>query len=116
MAIAAQAKQDGIQLRIDSGYRSASYQRKVYQRMMAKGKTFLEAARYVAPPGYSEHMLGLAVDFAPSDWRFAKTPAYHWLQKHAADFGFRETYPESRPDHQPWEPSHWRYLGPPSTK
>jgi len=116
VAMAAQAKQDGIELRIDSGYRSASYQRKVYQRMMAKGKTFLEAARYVAPPGYSEHMLGLAVDFVPSDWRFAKTPAYHWLHQHAADFGFRETYPESRPDHQPWEPSHWRYIGPPASR
>ncbi len=114
--MAAEAARDGIQLRIDSGYRSASYQRRVYQRMMAKGKTFLEAARYVAPPGYSEHMLGLAVDFVPSDWRFVKTAAYGWLKQHAAEFGFRETYPESRPNHQPWEPSHWRYIGPSSAR
>jgi D-alanyl-D-alanine carboxypeptidase len=114
--MAAEAARDGIQLRIDSGYRSASYQRKVYQRMMAKGKTFLEAARYVAPPGYSEHMLGLAVDFVPSDWRFVKTAAYGWLKQHAAEFGFRETYPEFRPNHQPWEPSHWRYIGPSSAR
>ncbi len=112
VAMAARAVRDGVELRIDSGYRSASYQRKVYIRLMEeKKKSFAEAARYVAPPGYSEHMLGLAVDFAPSDWRFAKTPAYGWLQQHAAAFGFRETYPESRPDHQPWEPSHWRFIG-----
>jgi D-alanyl-D-alanine carboxypeptidase len=113
-AMAAQAARDGIELRIDSGYRSAAYQRKVYIRLMEeKNKSFAEAARYVAPPGYSEHMLGLAVDFAPSDWRFVKTPAYGWLKQHAAAFGFRETYPESRPNHQPWEPSHWRYIGTP---
>ncbi len=111
VAMAQQAKLDGILLVIDSAYRSAHYQRKVYQRQMKAGKTFEQVARYVAPPGYSEHMLGLAVDFSPSDWRFAKTPAYAWLKKHAAQFDFRETYPESRPDHQPWEPSHWRYIG-----
>jgi len=111
VAMAEKAKQDGILLVIDSGYRSAHYQRKVYHKQMEEGKTFAEVARYVAPPGYSEHMLGLAVDFSPSDWRFAKTPAYAWLKQHAVQFGFRETYPESRPGHQPWEPSHWRYIG-----
>ncbi len=111
VAMAAKAEQDGIHLVTDSAYRSVSYQRKVYHRQMEEGKTFAQVARYVAPPGYSEHMLGLAMDFSPSDWRFAKTPAYAWLKQHAAQFGFRETYPESRPDHQPWEPSHWRYIG-----
>ena len=111
VAMAEKAKLDGINLIIDSAYRSAHYQRKVYQRQIKAGKTFAQVARYVAPPGYSEHMLGLAMDFSPSDWRFAETPAYGWLKQHAAQFGFRETYPESRPDHQPWEPSHWRYIG-----
>ena len=101
VAMAEKAKLDGINLIIDSAYRSAHYQRKVYQRQIKAGKTFAQVARYVAPPGYSEHMLGLAVDFSPSDWRFAKTPAYAWLKQHATQFGFRETYPESRPDHQP---------------
>jgi len=111
VAMAGTAKLNGINLVIDSAYRSAHYQRKVYLRQIQAGKTFAQVARYVAPPGYSEHMLGLAMDFSPSDWRFAKTPAYGWLKLHAAQFGFRETYPESRPDHQPWEPSHWRYIG-----
>lgn len=111
VAMAEQAEADGIHLVIDSAYRSAHYQRKVYLRQIKAGKTFEQVARYVAPPGYSEHMLGLAVDFFPSDWRFAKTPDYAWLKQNAVQFGFRETYPESRPDHQPWEPSHWRYIG-----
>ena len=111
-AMAEKAEQDNIELIIDSGYRSAWYQKKIYKRLMEKGKTFDEVARYVAPPGYSEHMLGLAVDFSPSDWRFADSPAYQWLKQHAGTFGFMETYPESRLENKPWEPSHWRYHSP----
>jgi len=111
-AMAETAKQNNIQMLIDSGYRSEWYQKKIYKRQMEKGKTFAEVARYVAPPGYSEHMLGLAVDFHPSDWRFFKTDVYPWLKVHAGEFGFRETYPEHGPAKKPWEPSHWRYLAP----
>ncbi len=110
--MAEEAKQNDIAITIDSGYRSAWYQKKIYKRLMEKGKSFEEVARYVAPPGYSEHMLGLAVDFHPSDWRFVDSPVYPWLKKHAEGFGFSETYPESSPDNKPWEPSHWRYHSP----
>lgn len=103
------AKEDGIAMVIDSGYRSSWYQKKVYRRLMEKGKTFEEVARFVAPPGYSEHMLGLAVDFVPSNWRFVDEPAYQWLKKHGRTFGFNESYPEISSDNRPWEPSHWRY-------
>ena len=107
--MAESAKKDGIALVIDSGYRSAWYQKKIYKRLMEKGKSFAEVARYVAPPGYSEHMLGLAVDFVPSNWRFVDAPAYQWLKEHGNTFGFSESYPEISSDNRPWEPSHWRY-------
>ena len=107
--MAESARDEGIALVIDSGYRSAWYQKKIYKRLMAKGKSFVEIARYVAPPGYSEHMLGLAVDFVPSNWRFADAPAYQWLKEHGNTFGFSESYPEISSDNRPWEPSHWRY-------
>lgn len=103
------AKQNGIHLIIDSGYRSEWYQTKIFKRLMDKGKSFEEVARYVAPPGYSEHMLGLAVDFSPSDWRFVKSPVYPWLKEHGVQFGFAETYPEKAHNKRPWEPSHWRH-------
>ena len=111
-AMAEEAKRNNIQMLIDSGYRSEWYQKKIYKRQMEKGKSFEDIARYVAPPGYSEHMLGLAVDFHPSDWRFFKTDVYPWLKEHAGEFGFRETYPQHGPNKRPWEPSHWRYLAP----
>jgi len=107
--MAESAREDGIALVIDSGYRSAWDHKKIYKRLMAKGKSFAEVARYVAPPGYSEHMLGLAVDFVPSNWRFADAPAYLWLKEHGNRFGFSESYPEISSDNRPWEPSHWRY-------
>ncbi len=113
-AMAEKAKQDTIEIIVDSGYRSAWYQKKIFKRLMEKGKSFEEIARYVAPPGYSEHMLGLAVDFHPSDWRFVDSPVYQWLKEHAEEFGFSETYPESSPNNKPWEPSHWRYHSPSS--
>ncbi len=102
------ARDDGIMLVIDSAYRSVAYQKVIYQRLMAEGKSFAEVALSVAPPGYSEHALGLAVDFYPSDWRFAGTKAYQWLFEHGQRFGFRETYPQYGSEH-PWEASHWLY-------
>ncbi|BCO10463.1 hypothetical protein GF1_28390 [Desulfolithobacter dissulfuricans] len=111
VTMAEAARKNDILLTIDSGYRSTWYQKKIFARQLAKGKTFAEIARFVAPPGYSEHRLGTAVDFSPSNWRFAGTPQYQWLRRHAAFFGFTETYPENNPRH-PWEPWHWRYRSP----
>jgi len=106
--MAAAARKDGVSLRVDSGYRSLWYQRKIFINLMKKGRSFEDLVRYVAPPGYSEHMLGTVVDFSPGNWRFAKTPAYAWLREHAGEYGFSETYPKNNRRH-PWESWHWRY-------
>jgi len=113
--MAARAKEDGILLRVDSGYRSAWYQERIFVKLMKKGRTFQDLIRYVAPPGYSEHMLGTVVDFSPGNWRFARTPAYQWLQGHAGEYGFSETYPKNNQRH-PWEAWHWRFRPPPEKK
>ncbi len=110
--MAEQAEEDGIHLLIDSGYRSVWYQKKIFKRQMEKGKSFAEIARFVAPPGYSEHVLGRAADFSPSNWRFADTDAYRWLGENAGNYGFVETYPENNPNGEPWEASHWCYHPP----
>jgi D-alanyl-D-alanine carboxypeptidase len=78
---------------------------------MAEGREFNDIVRYVAPPGYSEHALGTVVDFTPSNWRFAGTPAYNWLKNNAGRFGFFETLPESSKRETPWEAWHWKYIG-----
>ena len=79
--------------------------------MLAEGRTFDDIVRYVAPPGYSQHMFGTAVDFYPSNWRFAETPQYSWLQENAHMFDFEQTYPEYNKLKMPWEAWHWNYTG-----
>lgn len=105
------AEEDGIELRVESGYRSVSYQKRIFKRMFDDGRTFEDIVRYVAPPGYSQHMFGTAVDFYPSNWRFAETPMYTWLQENAHQFGFVETYSQYNALQMPWEAWHWNYAG-----
>ena len=102
---------DDVQLLVNSGFRSKWYQEKIFKKLMAEGRTWEDMVRYVAPPGYSEHMLGTAVDFFPSNWRFASTEQYEWLRKNAASFGFIERYPERSSEGFPWESWHWKYVG-----
>lgn len=103
------AKEDGIVLKVESGYRSTGYQKKIFTRMMSEGRVFNDIIRYVAPPGYSQHALGTAVDFSPSNWEFSKRPDYRWLRDNAAQFGFTETYSKHNTQQYPWEAWHWSY-------
>ncbi len=105
------AQLDGIDLRVESAYRSINYQRRIFTRMMSAGRSFADIIRYVAPPGYSQHMLGTAMDFYPSNWEFAETDQYKWLQEHGAEFGFEETYSQNNRFRMPWEAWHWNYTG-----
>jgi len=98
---------DSVELIVDSGFRSAGFQKRIIKRRLAEGKTFNEIVRFVAPPGYSEHETGRAIDLVPSEASFAETDAYRWLSEHAAEYGFVETYPEEDNDTAPWESSHW---------
>ena len=108
-AMAAAAAEAGVLLLVDSGYRSARYQRVIFRQFLEKGQRFENIARYVAPPGYSEHALGTVVDFHPSGRGFARSDAYRWLREHAATYGFHETLPRHGRHHFPWEPWHWKF-------
>ena len=108
-----QARSDGVELKVESAYRSMNYQTRIFIRMLAKGRTFDDIVRYVAPPGYSQHMLGTAMDFYPSNWAFAETEQYRWLQENGPRFGFKETYSKNNRFRMPWEAWHWNYVGEP---
>ncbi len=111
IAMADEAEKENVHFQIDSSYRSSWYQKKIFMRMMREGREFEDIIRYVAPPGYSEHALGTVVDFTPSNWRFAGTSTYTWLQMHAKKYGFFETLPQYPKRKTPWEAWHWQYLG-----
>jgi D-alanyl-D-alanine carboxypeptidase len=109
--MARSAALDGVTLLVDSGYRSPAYQRKIYQRKMEEGDDFYAIAHGVAPPGYSEHMLGTTLDLVPSKWTFNNTSADKWLQENGARFSFSQSYPEKTELGFAWEPWHWKYIG-----
>jgi D-alanyl-D-alanine carboxypeptidase len=111
-AMAAAAKTEGIGLEVASAYRSYDYQARVFAREVA---TYGEAVARSesAEPGRSQHQLGSSVDFGPIDDVFAKTPAFAWLERRAADFGFSRSYPEGYEVVTGYRPEswHWRWLG-----
>lgn len=106
-------------LRAVSCYRSVAHQRSVFCR---KGRRCVEnegRAHQVAPPGYSEHETGYAVDFgvrpAPgctdTSECIAATPAGQWLLANGPRFGFELSFPAGNRQGVEWEPWHWRWVG-----
>jgi D-alanyl-D-alanine carboxypeptidase len=117
MIVAAEAQ--GVKLKIVSGYRSADYQAGLLRDKLRRGMKLDAALRINAPPGYSEHQSGCAVDLTTprskaADASFARTNAYAWLKKHAAEYGFHLSYPQNNPHGIEFEPWHWRYVSIPS--
>jgi len=108
------AEQDGITLIVVSTYRSLEYQRALIERKLEKGQPILEILSLLAPPGYSEHHTGRALDLTVDDCppcveRFENTDAFSWLENNAADFGFRLSYPRDNPYGFVYEPWHWAF-------
>jgi D-alanyl-D-alanine carboxypeptidase len=112
------AEVDGVSVAITSAYRSYSRQAEVFGEWSAVAGE-IEARRYSARPGHSEHQLGTAVDFMvpgqPDPWAhdFADSALGIWLATHAADFGFVMSYPDGSEGVTcyAFEPWHFRYVG-----
>ncbi|MGL5693060.1 MAG: M15 family metallopeptidase, partial [Peptostreptococcaceae bacterium] len=112
------ALEDGITIKITSGYRSFSTQKELYRRYVRiDGEE--AASRYSAEAGYSEHQTGLAFDFSNEntkktigDW-FTDTLQAKWLYENAYKYGFIIRYPEGK-EHitgYQYESWHYRYVG-----
>ena len=111
-AMAAAAGLEGVILTAGSAYRSFEYQVDLYNRNVRElGQQ--AADRESARPGFSQHQLGLVVDFSPIDDSFALTPASRWLEKNAARFGWCISFPNGYEEATgyKWESWHFRYLG-----
>lgn len=106
-----EAKDDGIDLKITSAYRSFDTQESLkshYKVSYGSG-----ANQFSADQGYSEHQLGTTVDFVSTSATldgFEKTEAYKWLKSNAHKYGFVISYPEENTYYQ-FEPWHWRFVG-----
>jgi hypothetical protein len=82
---ATDAGHDGVELYVDSGWRSPAYQEQLFQQAVSKYGSAAAAARWVAPPNKSAHVSGDAVDVGPSN-------AAQWLSDHGAQYGLCQIY------------------------
>jgi len=111
-ALQAQAHAAGVDVQLVSAYRSHDYQQQLLQRKLQQGQRLEEILLVSAAPGFSEHHSGRALDLtsagcAPLSTEFADSDAHHWLQAHAANFGFIQSYPRDNVHGIAWEPWHW---------
>jgi D-alanyl-D-alanine carboxypeptidase len=79
------ARQDGIGIRITSGWRSKALQTSLLQQAIATYGSEREARKYVNTPEQSTHVTGDAVDVAPAD-------AMSWLSQYGSDYGLCQMY------------------------
>lgn len=94
LAMREAAARSGVDLWINSGYRTQEQQTLLY-RAWREGW-----GNGAARPGYSKHQSGRALDLDVRD------PAtFAWLKRHARRFGFRRTVRS-----EPW---HWVHFRPP---
>ncbi len=119
MKMSSSAERDGIQLILLSGYRSIELQKEIfYENKSRRNQIAIERAKVSAPPGYSEHSTGYAVDLGDGSMRhtdfeveFEETPAYKWLKNNAARYHFILSFPKDNQQGVSFEPWHWRFEG-----
>ena len=110
---------DGVELVFLSGYRSIDLQREIfYENKSIRNQIAIQRSRVSAPPGYSEHSTGYAVDIGDRKMRetdfevsFEGTPAFRWLMKNAAKYHFVLSFPRNNSQKVSYEPWHWRFEG-----
>ena len=107
-------REEGLSPIVCSAYRTEGKQRQLYTNKVARVRASgvpeeqveAEAAKWVAPPGTSEHQMGLAVDISGEE-------ANAWLAEHCWEYGFILRYTEEKAEitgitNEPW---HFRYVG-----
>jgi len=87
---ATNAAGDGVELLVDSGWRSPEYQEQLLREAISKYGSEEEAARWVATADTSAHVSGDAVDIGPAE-------ATAWLSEHGAEYGLCQIY-----SNEPW--------------
>ncbi len=115
----AAARAAGIELVPISGFRSVEDQSHVFFDVKAeRGQTPATRAEVSAPPGYSEHHTGYAVDLGDGDrpdlnlqTEFDTSKAYQWMKENAVSYNFELSFPKDNAQHVNYEPWHWRFVG-----
>lgn len=128
----AAAREEGFLPIVYSTYRTYQYQANNYENALkdymeehpgASREDAVENTVRVAPPGTSEHCIGLAVDIytwsayskygKKLDAQFESDPLAVWMKENAHKYGFILRYPKDKEDITmiAFEPWHFRYVG-----
>lgn len=113
------ARGDGIRLQPLSGFRTEEDQAYLFFEVKKdRRQSSLERATVSAPPGYSEHHTGYAIDIGDParpgtnlDESFAETEVFEWLQDNALAYGFELSFQGEGEETVSYEPWHWRFVG-----
>jgi D-alanyl-D-alanine carboxypeptidase len=113
------AAQRGVSLQLLSGYRSIDLQRDIfYENKSIRNQTAVERSMVSAPPGYSEHSTGYAIDVGDGNYpdthfevEFEQTPAFKWMKRFAPKYHFVLSFPPNNKQGVNYEPWHWRFEG-----
>ena len=120
LALQQDAANHGFELELKSAYRGHRYQREIFLRPLETPYELDDLAdrlRMSAPPGYSKHHTGYAIDIGQAGHRyFGSSPAYRWMSAdnfaNAKKHGWIPSYPpdggRQGPVPEPWE---FTYVG-----
>jgi zinc D-Ala-D-Ala carboxypeptidase len=119
LAMQDNARRAGVILVPISAFRSQADQERLFFRVKEqRNQPASKRAEVSAPPGYSEHHTGYAIDIGDGQTpatnlspSFEKTAAFRWLENNAARFSFELSFPQDNPQGISYEPWHWRYVG-----
>lgn len=109
------AAKEKVRLMPISGHRTHAYQERLFKRAIKRYGSKQGAAKWVAPPGHSEHHTGLAIDIADGtelrcdvESCFEDSRAFRWLKRNASRYGFELSFTKEngKVSYEPW---HWRY-------
>ena len=81
----AEAGRQGVRLCVEDGKRSAAQQQREFDAAVRKFGTVDLAARYVLPPGKSNHVKGIAVDVQP-------LASAGWIERNGRPLGWCRRY------------------------
>src|SRR3990172_7052992 len=89
---------EGISLFIVSAFRSVDRQAEIVRQKLETGVAINDILAVCAPPGYSEHHTGRAVDLSTPgsqalEVEFEQTAAYAGLTRRGGEFGYCLSYP-----------------------
>jgi D-alanyl-D-alanine carboxypeptidase len=119
LAMQRAAAANGIDLTVISAFRSIELQRHLFFDVGAERNQSPQArAKVSAPPGFSEHSTGYAVDLGDGHRpetnlasSFETSAAFAWLEANGARFHFQLSFPKQNNQGVSYEPWHWRYVG-----